>query len=136
MARIILSVFASALAMFCLAGLFTGVLAKDFIARNVNPAWLRQPPDLALTFLGYFLLACVMAWSYRKFVPQVRRPAASGLKLGLFFAVAWLMPYTVVLFSIYDFPYKALGVDLPWALVEQGLGGGVMGLVQGKRQHA
>jgi len=30
MARIILSVFASALAMLCLAGLFTGVLAKDF----------------------------------------------------------------------------------------------------------
>lgn len=135
MTRIFLSVLASALTMFCLAGLFTGVLVKDFIAQNVNPAFLRQPPHLTLTFFGYFLLACIMAWAYRKFVLQVQSPALSGLKLGLFFAVAWLMPYSVVLFSIYAFPYKALGVDLPWALVEQGLGGAVMGLIQGKRQH-
>ena len=133
MTRIVLSILAAAAAMFSLAGLLTGVLAKGFIASYVDPAMLRQPPDLAVTFVGYLLLASLMAWTYRRFVPVAAQPFTSGLKLGLFFAVAWLMPYSVVLFSVYAFPYQALAVDLPWALVEQGAGGVVMALIQGRR---
>lgn len=136
MTRIIASIVASAVTMFGLAGLFTGVIARGFIRENVDPALLRNPPNLVLTFTGFLFLACLMAWAYRRFVPIVTSPARSGLQLGIAFAVVWLMPYSVVLFSVYNFPYAALGIDMPWALVEQGLGGLVMALVQGRRAHA
>jgi len=136
MTRVVLSIILSAASMFGLAGLWTGVIVKDFIAANVDSALLRNPPDLPVTFLGYLFLSCVMAWAYRRFVPLVENPTLSGMKLGAFFAVAWLMPYTIVLFSIYAFPYKALAIDLPWAFVEQGIGGVVMALIQGRRHHA
>ena len=136
MIRTITSIVVSAATMFCLAGLFTGVIAKGFIQENVDASLLRNPPNLALTFFGFVVLACLMAWAYRRFVPTVTRPARSGLLLGMTFAVLWLMPYSIVLFSVYNFPYSALAIDLPWALVEQGLGGLVMGLIQGRRSHA
>ena len=55
-----------------------------------------------------------------------------GLAVGFGFAVVWLIPYSLVLFSVYRFPYEALAIDLPWAFVEQGLGSLVIVMVQGK----
>ena len=88
MTRIIASIVASAVTMFGLAGLFTGVIARGFIRENVDPALLRNPPNLVLTFTGFLFLACLMAWAYRRFVPIVTSPARSGLQLGIAFAVA------------------------------------------------
>lgn len=42
------------------------------------------------------------------------------------------MPYTLVLFGVYKFPYAALPMDFAWAFVEQGMGGLVIGLIYGK----
>ena len=47
-------------------------------------------------------------------------------------AVCWLMPYSLVLFGVYNFPYVVLPMDFAWALVEQGIGGVVIGLIQGR----
>ena len=41
------------------------------------------------------------------------------------------MPYTLVLFGVYKFPYAALPMDFAWAFVEQGMGGLVIGLIYG-----
>ena len=56
----------------------------------------------------------------------------SGLRFGLVAGVCWLMPYSLVLFGVYKFPYVALPLDFAWALVEQGIGGLVIGLIYGK----
>ena len=42
------------------------------------------------------------------------------------------MPYSLVLFGVYRFPYVALPIDFVWALVEQGLGGLVIGIIHGR----
>ncbi|QIL21089.1 hypothetical protein [Thermomonas sp. HDW16] len=136
MTRNIASAILSAIVMFCLAGLFNGVLAKEFIQTHVNASMLRETPNLALIFIGYLLLATLMVLAYRKATLPVLAPMKRGLTVGLAFAVIWLVPYSLVLFSVYRFPYEALAIDLPWALVEQGLGGLVIGLMQGKRAYA
>ena len=132
MLRPILAVLISALAMFGLAGLFTGVLARSFIASNVDPSLLRPTPNLPLIFLGYLLLGAVMTLLYRRFALPTSRPALSGFKMGLLTSVAWLMPYSLVLFGVYRFPYSALPLDFAWAVVEQGIGGLLVGLILGR----
>jgi hypothetical protein len=124
---------AASLVMFLLAGLYTGVLAREFIAAHVNPLMLRNPPNLPLVYCGYLLLALLMSLLYTRILRSVSSPAASGLRFGLVTAVVWLMPYSIVLFGVYDFPYQALPLDFGWALVEQGLGGVIIGLIYGKR---
>ena len=132
MKRTLFAVIAASAVMFSLAGLYTGVLARDFIAAHVDPALLRSPPNLILVFFGYVVLALLMALLYRRFVGVTSSPAWSGLRFGLGAAVCWLMPYTLVLFGVYKFPYAALPMDFAWALVEQGMGGLVIGLIYGK----
>jgi hypothetical protein len=132
MLRTVFAVIAAAAIMFGLAGLWTGVVLRDFIAANVNPTMLRTPPNLLLVFIGYAVLAILMALIYRKFVPVTASPAWSGLQFGLASAVCWLMPYSLVLFGVYNFPYAVLPLDFAWALLEQGIGGLVIGLIYGR----
>lgn len=132
MKRTVLAAVAAAFVMFSLAGLYTGVLARAFIASHVDPAMLRTPPNLALVFSGYALLALAMSLLYTRVGPSVGAPVWSGARFGLLVAVLWLMPYSLVLFGVYRFPYAALPIDFAWAFVEQGLGGLVVGLIHGR----
>jgi hypothetical protein len=132
MIRTIFAVLAASVGMFSLAGLYTGVLARDFIAKNVDQALMRAPPNLILVFFGYLVLALLMAILYRRLVRVDGSPAWSGLRFGMVTAVCWLMPYSLVLFGVYKFPYVVLPLDFVWALVEQGVGGLVIGLIYGK----
>ena len=117
--------------MFSLAGLYTTVLARDFIAQHVDSAMLRQPTNLVLVFVGYALLALLMSALYGRTVRGPQSPAWTGLRFGIVAGVCWLMPYSLVLFGVYRFPYVALPMDFGWALVEQGMGGLVIGLIHG-----
>jgi hypothetical protein len=130
--RMIVATIAASLVMFSLAGIYTGVLAREFIAAHVDQSLLRTPPNLILVFSGYVVLALLMSVLYRRLVRATTSPAWSGLRFGLVTAVCWLMPYSLVLFGVYRFPYAALPLDFAWALVEQGIGGLVIGLIVGK----
>jgi hypothetical protein len=136
MLRISFAAIVSSLVMFSLAGLYTGVLAREFIASHVDAAMLRNPPNLLLVYCGYLALASLMSFFYSRGRRPISTPAVSGLRFGLIAAVVWLMPYSLVLFGVYRFPVAALPLDFGWALVEQGTGGLVIGLIQGRRDHA
>lgn len=109
--------------MFGLAGLYTGVLARDFIVSHVDQALLRAMPNYGLLVAGYLLLGAAMAWLYTRHAPNNGSVLWRGLRFGWAFGVLWLMPYSLVLFGVYRFPYEALPLDSAWALVEQGVGG-------------
>jgi hypothetical protein len=136
MKKTIVAVIAAAAVMFSLAGLYTGVLARQFIASHLDPALMRTPPNLPLVFFGYLVLALLMALLYRRLVRVDGSPAWTGLRFGMVAAVCWLMPYSLVLFGVYNFPYIVLPMDFIWAFVEQGAGGLVIGLIYGKAKAA
>ena len=132
MKKTLFATIAASVVMFSLAGLYTGVLAREFIANHVDPTLLRTPPNLTLVAFGYFVLALLLALLYPRLVRVSGSPAMSGLRFGLVAGGCWLMPYSLVLFGVYKFPYVALPLDFAWALVEQGVGGLVIGLIFGK----
>ena len=132
MKKTLFATIAASVVMFSLAGLYTGVLAHDFIVNHVDPTLLRTPPNLTLVAFGYFVLALLMALLYPRLVRVSGSSAMCGLRFGLVAGVCWLMPYSLVLFGVYKFPYVALPLDFVWALVEQGIGGLVIGLIYGK----
>lgn len=135
MFRVAFAVVLSSITMFLLAGLYTGMLARDFIATHVRPDMLRTPPNLLLVAAGYLLLGLLMAVIYRRFMLPTDAPLKSGLFFGMAAGVCWLMPYSLVLFGVYAFPEVALLPDFAWALVEQGIGGLVIGGILGRSQR-
>jgi hypothetical protein len=136
MTKTLIATVVATAVMFALAGLYTGVLAREFIANNVEPTLLRSPPNLVLVACGYFVLSLLMALLYPRLVRVNDSSAKNGLRFGLAAGVCWLMPYSLVLFGVYKFPYVALPLDFAWALVEQGVGGLVIGLIYGKANKA
>jgi hypothetical protein len=110
------------------------VLAREFISANVDAALLRMPPNLGLVFSGYVLLAAAMTALYPRFGPFHHSPVISGAKFGTAIGVLWLMPYSLVLFGVYRFPYHALPLDFAWAIVEQGIGGCIIAQVLSLRR--
>ena len=132
------AVFATACAsvlMFSLAGLYTGVLAQALISARVDPAVVRPVPNLPLVACGYAFLALLMALLYPKLMQRRASPALAGLSFGMMTGICWMMPYSLVLFGVYRFPYAVLPLDFAWTLVEQGIGGLVVGLIYGKSQE-
>jgi len=127
--RKIIAAISSGLSMFMLAGLYTGVIAKGFMTNNVDPAIIRVQPNMWLIVAGYLLLGFLMTLIY----PYVKGSTPPSLKSGAVFGVVtgvvWMMPYSLVLFGVYRFPYLAIPVDFVWALIEQGIGGLVMSAV-------
>jgi hypothetical protein len=131
MIRTLFATISSAVVMFSLAGLYTGVLAQRFIAQHGDAGMLRQPVNLALVFGGYALLALLMTLVFSRIVHGPGTAAWAGLRFGMLAGICWLMPYSLVLFGVYRFPYVALPLDFGWALIEQGLGGLVIGVIHG-----
>ncbi len=50
------------------------------------------------------------------------------MMFGVFIGVLWLLPFNLVLHGAYNFLTIALLINSSWAVVEQGLGGIVIGL--------
>ncbi len=77
-----------------------------------------------------------MASLYSQLVRVRSSPLLSGVRFGVIAAIFWLMPYSLVLFGAYKFPYVALPLDFSWALIEQGIGGALIGLIYGRSNVA
>jgi hypothetical protein len=131
MMRPIAAVISAFVVMFGLAGLYTQVLVRDFIATHVDAALLRMPPNLMLVAAGYLVLAIIMVLVYQRVCMPSAKPLKTGFLFGCVIAVLWLMPYSLVLFGVYRFPYAALPIDFAWAFVEQGLAGAAIGAILG-----
>jgi len=117
----------SFIAMFGLSGLFFTIIVSGFISENIVPEILKTPPNLILISSGYLLLALLMTLLYPKLVTSENYSIKSGFLFGLFLSVLWLLPLSLVLHGAYNFPTIGLLIDSSWAVIEQGIGGIIIG---------
>lgn len=120
------------LAMFVMAGLFNGLVVNELVSENLESVMLRDAPNLALIALGYALLALLMTLIYPRVVSRASYSVRSGFLFGMVAGIFWLLPYALVLHGVYRFPLLGLLIDPAWALLEQGIGGAIIGLVHAK----
>ncbi len=86
--------------------------------------------------LGYIVLALLMAYVYPKGYSG-GAPATEGLKFGVIIGLLWVLPHGIVLYGVHHSGTRALIlVDTTWHVVEQGVGGLVMGLICGRGRTA
>ncbi len=127
-----LSLLLAFLAMFVMAGLFNGLVVNELVSENIDLAMLRDAPNLALIALGYALLALLMTLIYPHVVSQASYSVRSGFLFGMVAGIFWLLPQALVLHGVYRFPLMGLLIDPAWALLEQGIGGAIIGLIYAK----
>lgn len=136
MKKILVAWIASFAAMFALAGIFNAVIIHDFVVENIQAAFLRSPPNMLFIAVGYLLLSFLMTIIYPRVVKTSMFSFSFALGFGMVAGISWLLPYGFVLHGAYIFPAMALVIDTGWALIEQGLGGLIIGFTYSRFQTA
>jgi hypothetical protein len=129
--KCIISWIASFIAMFVLAGLWHMLIMESFYTSN---SYLpnRESPMMGYIALGYLLLAALMAHIYPKGYSG-GSPVKEGLKFGVLIGLLWILPHTIVLYGVKNSGTRVLIlVDAIWHLVEEGVGGIIIGAIYGK----
>lgn len=128
--KMLLAALAAFAAMFLLSWVWHELLFADFYA-DTSPGSFREAPLLWAVGLGYAVLALLMAWMFPKGY-QGGSSVAEGVRFGMVMALVWILPLQLVLFGVLDFSIIHTAVDVPWHLVEQGIGGALIGFIHGR----
>ena len=125
----ILATVLGLVAMMLLSSLWHGLLMSDFY--DAHSPTVRQVPLMRIIGLGYFLLATLMAVIY----PKGYEGGSSwleGARFGAYMGLLFVLPRGLVLYGAEGCHTGLLVVvDAAWHVVEQGVGGVVIGLVHG-----
>ena len=129
--KMLFALIAGFIAMFLLSGLWYTLIMADFYEAN-SPSTAFAEPKMQFIVLGYLILALLMAYIY-PLGHKGGSPLIEGLKFGVVMGLLWILPIGVVLFGVIESSGTLLVVDAIWHLVEQGIGGIVIGLVYGSQ---
>ena len=119
---------AASVVMQLLGWLWHFVIMGDFHSANMylTPAAQRSPE---LVLLGVFVLALMMAYVYPKGYSG-GSPVIEGFKFGAIIGVLWVLPHSLIQHGVWVvMSSEMLVVDALWHMVEQGIGGLVIGLI-------
>ncbi|MEE9448992.1 MAG: DUF2177 family protein [Ignavibacteriaceae bacterium] len=117
------------LVMWLLAGLWHVLIMGDFYAKYAGPSTFEEPKLLFIA-LGYAILALLMVYIYIQGY-KGGSPLKEGLRFGVLMGLLWILPINVVMFGVREISSTVIVVDVIWHLVEQGVGGIVIGLIYG-----
>jgi hypothetical protein len=122
----LLAVVAAALCMFVVAGLWHNLVLPGLYADKE-----AHHNGLGLMLVAYFVLAALMTYLYAR-TSSGRRPAWDGALFGVVVGVLWVFPHELVLAGAHGDSLAYVFKNGAWHVVEQGLGGWVLGLVLGR----
>ena len=114
-------------AMFVLGFLWHMVIMKSFYDKYGGDSALAEP-NILFIILGVLILAALMSYMY----PQGYKGGSSikeGLRFGAVIGLLWILPFNVIMIGVMGTPKTLVVVDTLWHLVEQGVGGIVIGYV-------
>jgi len=125
--RIILSVLLCGFGMWVVAGLW-----HNLILPSLYEDTHATHEGIFLMLVSYFVLAGFMVYLYPYLFKGDKR-IMRGLKLGVFIGILWIFPYTFTMAGAHETSIVYVFKNTVWHMVEQGIGGVIVGLVYGKK---
>lgn len=126
--RILLAGIAAFVVMFVLGGLWNAVLMTGFYEHHA-PTNARPPAETSLLFviLGYVLLVVFMTFLFAQSFRQ-RPSVLASFQFGALFGIIATLPIYLILYAIWNVSLPMMLVDAGWHLVQEGVGGVILGL--------
>ena len=120
----IYAVIASGLSMFILAGVWHELLMAHFYESEAH----ASHGGTGIIFVSYFILASLMVFFYMQSFKK-RPSLLSNLKFGIFMGLLWVFPHELAMAGAHDTSIIYVIKNAAWHMVEQGIGGIVLGVV-------
>ena len=114
-------------AMYILGSLWHAVLMHNFYEKYGWDSMLTEP-NLVFIILGVLILAVLMAYMY-PLGYKGGSPLKEGLRFGVVIGLLWILPYNVIMIGVVGTSKTLVVVDALWHIVEQGVGGIVIGYI-------
>ncbi len=121
-----LATVAGGAGMWVLAGLWHMLIVPRFYVVENH----ASHEGTGLILLAYLVLGLLMAALYPLY--RKGRPVLDGLMFGLVIGLLWVFPHELAMAGAHGEPLPYVFKNAAWHLVEQGLGGIMIGLVFGR----
>ncbi len=129
MKKLIIATLGGFAAMFGLSGLWHELLAPKFYPPIPG---MNTTPNLIFIGVGYLIFAGMMSYLYPLFT-QKKSDFLTNLKFGVFMGILWTIPISLIFVGALNYPPLAAAYDSLWSLVEQGVGGIIIGFLYTKK---
>ena len=123
----VLAVLAGSFSMWLLAGLWHELLNAAFYQSETE----ATHEGIEIILIAYFVLGLLMAYIYPKGY-KGGRPVVEGLKFGAIMGLLWVFPHELAMAGAHGESIAYVFKNAAWHIVEQGVGGMVIGTVYGK----
>ena len=120
------------LVMWLLSGLWHVLIMGDFYANNAGPSAYEEPKMLFI-ILAYAVLALLMVYIYTQGY-KGGSPLKEGMRFGAIMGLLWILPLSMIMYAVVETSGTLIVVDTIWHIVEQGIGGIVIGLIYGSKK--
>ena len=129
--KLTLATLAGGVTMWLLAGLWHELLMARFYIGETR----ATHEGTGIIFLAYMVLAVLMAYIY-PLGYKGGRPNVEGLRFGIVIGLLWVFPHALAMVGAHGTSLVYVFKNAAWHMVEQGVGGIIIGLVFGRLQAA
>ncbi len=125
--KFLLATLVSGLSMWLLAGAWHELIVANFYAEETG----AEHEGTAIILLAYLILGLLMAYIY-PLGYKGGKPWMEGLKFGALMGLLWVFPHTLVMAGAHGTSVLYVIKNSLWHMVEQGIGGLLIGLIYGR----
>ncbi len=126
--KLLLATLAGGFGMWVIAGIW-----HNLIMANLYESVHATHDGLGLLLVAYFVLALLMAFMYPLGF-KGGKSVSEGLRFGIIIGILWVFPHGLAMAGAHGDSILYVSKNAAWHMVEQGIGGIIIGLVYGKLQ--
>lgn len=119
----IISTAAAGVVMWAAAGLWHNLIMANFY-EGIHAGH----EGIGILFLAYLILAFFMTYIYQRF-PDSNSALKKGFIVGILVGVLWVFPHGLAMAGAHGASIMYVIKNSAWHLVEQGIGGIVIGMI-------
>jgi uncharacterized membrane protein YvlD (DUF360 family) len=128
MKKFVLATVVGGFGMWVLSGLWHNLIVPTFYSETG-----ASHEGIGTLLVAYLVLSLLMAYMY-PLVYEGGRPIIEGLKFGMVIGVLWVFPHELAMAGAHGDSISYVFKNAAWHLVEQGVGGIIIGFVYGRVQ--
>ncbi len=125
--KLSLAALGGGIGMWLLAGLWHEVIMAAFYSAETAAAH----EGTGIIFIAYLVLGLLMAYMY-PLGYKGGKPWIEGMRFGILVGILWVFPHELVMAGAHSGPLPYVFKNAAWHMVEQGVGGIIVGLIYSK----
>ena len=121
--KLVISTLVSGLGMWAVAGIW-----HNLIMASLYESTHAEHEGILILLFAYFVLSFLMTYLFT-LIYKGEKPIKVGIKIGVIVGILWVFPHGLAMAGAHDDSVLYVFKNSAWHIVEQGIGGLIIGLI-------